>query len=319
MTQYRRPQGKPANNRPVSIPKRTDEASRHGAGHYAGIHPEDTPYLTTAEMHRGLGRRYSFTPGDEGNSEAQTSNAALEEDVAYRARTVIPKARTQVAKQTEEDEPPRMPTSARRYNRTPTPDGFIQRQGNKQYHVHVVDTPPIVRASRQAKTTEEPAKLPRFRRLKRLHWAFFVGLGFLLMLFCWMLLSAFLSWWQIHQDDSTYGRPRTYQTDAVVGHNDSADHPSHFLAINLNRRVTIIEIPGGEVSKSLIYSGPTLVGDGEDLTPITLSFADVNGDGKPDMLVHIQEQVMVWLNDGTKFTPPNQSVFRETSHRGNAI
>src|SRR2546425_1583080 len=42
-----------------------------------------------------------------------------------------------------------------------------------------------------------------------------------------------------------YGRPRTFQTDAVVGHNDSAASPSHFIAINLNRHVEVIECPGG--------------------------------------------------------------------------
>jgi hypothetical protein len=93
--------------------------------------------------------------------------------------------------------------------------------------------------------------------------------------------------------------------DAVVGHGDAATHPSHFIAVNLNRKVIVIELPGGDPSKALIYSGPTLVGDGQDLTPITLTFNDVNGDGKPDMEVHILDQVMVFLNNGTKFVAPH--------------
>ena len=36
---------------------------------------------------------------------------------------------------------------------------------------------------------------------------------------------------------------------------------------------------------------------------MTLSFKDVNGDGKLDMLVHIQDQTFVFLNDGTQFRP----------------
>jgi hypothetical protein len=90
----------------------------------------------------------------------------------------------------------------------------------------------------------------------------------------------------------------------VVGHGDSEAHPSHFIAINLNRHVIVIEIPGGDISRSIIYSGPVLLGDGQDMTPVTLTFSDVNGDGKPDMILHILDQTIVFLNNGTKFVPP---------------
>jgi hypothetical protein len=115
--------------------------------------------------------------------------------------------------------------------------------------------------------------------------------------------SAIGNWWQIHQDDVTYGRPRTFQTDAVVGHNDSLANPSHFIFINLNRHVVIIELPGGDAAHARIYSGPTLFGNGQDLTPITAEFKDVNGDGKLDMIVMIQDQRLVYINTGTEFRP----------------
>ena len=118
------------------------------------------------------------------------------------------------------------------------------------------------------------------------------------------------SWRQVHQDDVTYGRPRTYQVDAVVGHNDSVTNPSHFIFLNLNRHVVIIELPGGDTTHSRIYNGPILFGNGQDLTPVTAVFKDVNGDGKIDMIVHIQDQVLVFINDGTQFVPqqPGQQV-----------
>jgi hypothetical protein len=115
--------------------------------------------------------------------------------------------------------------------------------------------------------------------------------------------SAIGNWWQVHQDDVTYGRPRTFQMDAVVGHNDSLTNPSHFVFMNLNRHVVIIELPGGDASHARIYSGPTLFGNGQDLTPITAEFRDVNGDGKPDMIVMIQDQRLVYINDGAQFRP----------------
>jgi hypothetical protein len=100
-----------------------------------------------------------------------------------------------------------------------------------------------------------------------------------------------------------YGTPRTYQTDQVVGHSDSTDNPTHFVAINLNSRITIIELPGGDSSSARIYSGPTIYADSGTSIPVTLEFKDVNGDGKVDMVAHIGDQRIVYLNDGTQFKP----------------
>ncbi len=138
-----------------------------------------------------------------------------------------------------------------------------------------------------------------------LHWLVFLGLALLIMILGWIGLSTVGNWWNTTQDDWHYGRPRTFQIDAVVGHHDTADHPSHFVAINLNRKVMVIEIPGGDASHAQIYLGPTLLGDGQDLTPITLSFQDVNGDGKPDMLIHILDQTVVFFNNGKTFVAPH--------------
>jgi hypothetical protein len=116
-------------------------------------------------------------------------------------------------------------------------------------------------------------------------------------------LSVVGSWWRVYQDDLRYGRPRTFQFDAVVGHEDSPSNPTHFILLNLNRHVEIIELPGGDGAHARIYLGPILFGDGQDLTPITGEVRDVNGDGKPDLLVHIQDQTLVFINTGTAFRP----------------
>jgi len=137
-----------------------------------------------------------------------------------------------------------------------------------------------------------------------------VVVGMLLMAALFLMMSTLGSWWQVHQDDVTYGRPRTFQADAVVGHNDSVTNPSHFIFLNLNRHVEIIELPGGDTTHARIYNGPTLFGNGQDLTPVTAVFKDVNGDGKIDMVVQIQDQRLVFINDGTQFVPqqPGQQV-----------
>jgi len=65
----------------------------------------------------------------------------------------------------------------------------------------------------------------------------------------------------------------------------------------------VVEFPGGDTTKAKIYEGPTLTGDGQDLAPVTLSFKDVNGDGKPDLLMQIQGSTLVLLNTGSAFRP----------------
>ncbi|HLH64025.1 MAG TPA: hypothetical protein VKV20_20300 [Ktedonobacteraceae bacterium] len=143
----------------------------------------------------------------------------------------------------------------------------------------------------------------RAERGRRVHWILFVGLAMLIMVLGWVAFNALENWWQVTQDDWHYGRPRTFQTDAVVGHNDSPQNPSHFIAINLNRQIIIIEIPGGDASKTRIFYGPTLMGNGQNLTPVTLTFKDVNGDGKPDMIVNIQDTHIVFINTNGTFRP----------------
>jgi hypothetical protein len=134
---------------------------------------------------------------------------------------------------------------------------------------------------------------------KNKHSLVYIGFGMIFMLALFVGFQMLGNWWNNH----VYGNPLTYQTDQVVGHADSTDHPTHFIAINLHSRVTIIEIPGGDASRARIYSGPTLYSDNGDSIPVTLEFKDVNGDGKVDMIVHIGDKQIIYLNDGTQFKP----------------
>jgi hypothetical protein len=117
------------------------------------------------------------------------------------------------------------------------------------------------------------------------------------------VLSVVTNWFSITLDDIHYGRPRTFQIDAYVGHNESPGMPSHFIAINLHGRIEIIELPGGDAAHARIYIGPQLYGNDADLVPVTLSFIDVNGDHKPDMLIHFQDTQVVFINDQGGFRP----------------
>ncbi len=122
----------------------------------------------------------------------------------------------------------------------------------------------------------------------------------------WATASSLLAWGTGKYDDFVYGNPRFYQTDAVVGHNgDSKEHQSHFIALNLHGQVLVIELPAGDPTKSIDYIGPALVAAGDELIPITLTFSDVNKNGKPDMFIHIEDKEVHFCNNGTKFTACN--------------
>ena len=176
--------------------------------------------------------------------------------------------------------------------------------------------------SGQPATTTGPKKLPKTppptaparKRLSlrrglslRAHPLLLLGIGMIAMLALWTLLTLAVNWWNTTWDDIHYGRPRTYQVDAVVGHNDSPSSPSHFIAINLNGRIEVIEFPGGDASKARIYIGPQLYGDGQQLIPVTLRFVDVNGNQHPDMIIHFQDTNIVYINDQGGFRPANAS------------
>lgn len=151
-------------------------------------------------------------------------------------------------------------------------------------------------------TTFQRPFLPIAKSGGNVHWLLYVGVGMVAALALWVAGSSVLAFATAKYNDLTYGNPRTFQIDAVVGHGgDSAQHPSHFVALNLKGQVIVIELMAGNPAKSISYTGPYLF-DG-DSVPITLEFKDVNHDGKPDMLIHIQDKIIVFLNDGTKFVP----------------
>ncbi len=139
--------------------------------------------------------------------------------------------------------------------------------------------------------------------LRQGHPLLYLGIGMLGMLALWTVLAFLVGWVGTTLDDIHYGRPRTFQIDAVVGHNDSATSPSHFIAINLNGHIEVIEMPGGDASHARIYIGPQLYGTGDELVPVTLSFVDVNGDKKPDMIIRFQGTEVVFINDAGGFRP----------------
>lgn len=205
------------------------------------------------------------------------------EPLRYQNRTTPPQKtrnRSQPPDDFDTDEglyPVKSRTSAVRY--TDTQGNQVIQRGNKRFVVH--DEPP-----------------PRRRRP---HWLVISGLSMMALILLWASLSWAVSWWQNNQLNATYEFPRVSQADAVVYPGDTPDHPSHYLFLNLNGTVLIVELPHGDSVKDRIYKGPTLFSDNADQIPVTGEFRVVNG--KIEMLVHIQDRIILYINNGTQFIP----------------
>ena len=146
---------------------------------------------------------------------------------------------------------------------------------------------PVVHYSREERAAPSTARL--------------AGLGLLAALgtvALYLVLSALFGFAQLKMDDLAYGRPRTTHVDAYFGHAGESDGaPSHVLALNLDRRIVLIVLPGGDTKGATTISGPYLFGANEDLTPVKLSVADVNGDNHADLLVSVKDEELVYIND----------------------
>jgi hypothetical protein len=114
------------------------------------------------------------------------------------------------------------------------------------------------------------------------------------MLVGWVLISLLGKVWQTKMDDWTYGNPRTYQTDQDVGHDGRV---SHFICLNLNGEIEVIEMQKGHPEASKIYIVTVLPAD-QASVPATIGFQDINGDGKIDALVHYANTEIPLYNMG---------------------
>lgn len=117
----------------------------------------------------------------------------------------------------------------------------------------------------------------------------------LALLALYVLMTHVVSWGRVTVDDIRYGRPRTFHMTAQVGPGEQPGTHTHFVAMNLDRQVVVLEIPGGDVSQTRTLMGPYLFGTGEDLTPVTLHMDDVNRDGVRDLVLQVKDEEVIYL------------------------
>lgn len=122
----------------------------------------------------------------------------------------------------------------------------------------------------------------------------------------YVLVGAVVGWLQVRIDDVRYGRPRTTHLQGYVGHgNEAANQPTHFIGLNIDRQVTIVEIPAGDPSQIRNLAGPYLFGADQDLTPVLLSLRDMDNDGMDDLIVNVRNEQIVYLNRDGSFRLPS--------------
>ncbi len=254
-------------------------ASSQRSGPEPGWHAEDDPASDSG----------SFTP------QRQSSTSSRPAQQARVTREYHDLDEEEVLDGDDGDAYSRPPRSAIRYQHT-LPG---------QYRGQVVLPAPPQHLRRQRLTGNAPGQQHRPSTRRNKPWSLYLVTGMLAMTALVIGLYSLGSWWQHVQDDWTYGHPRTYQIDAIVGHNhDSSAHPGHFLAVNLKGQVEVFELPAGDPTKVRVFLGPTISGDGADQVVVTISFADIDHDGTPDLILHYGESAEVLYNEGGTFQLP---------------
>jgi hypothetical protein len=111
-------------------------------------------------------------------------------------------------------------------------------------------------------------QLVRPRRFDRWTLVTWLCIGIIVMVGGWWLFSTVANWWTNWQNDLHYGNPRTYQTDQFVGQGDSPTMPDHFLAVNLNGRVVVVQLNLQHPNLDHTYGITTT----DPKTPVSITF-----------------------------------------------
>jgi hypothetical protein len=116
------------------------------------------------------------------------------------------------------------------------------------------------------------------------------------------LLSTGLTWAQRQLDDLRYGSPRTVVLAEPLGFDGDNGLASAIIATNLDGQVALILLPASDPALAMSLPGPYLFGtDGRDEVP-HLALADRNNDGRPDLVLTVCGEQVVYLHRGDTFS-----------------
>ena len=142
----------------------------------------------------------------------------------------------------------------------------------------------------------------RWPVVQRLNSALSLGLSLIALVTLVLALQTLSVWGQQRLDDIRYGRPRTVHLAGVTGSGDSAEQPTHVIAMNLEGQISILVLPHGDTSQITTLPGPYVIGqDGWAAVPQP-ELRDITGDGLADLLVTIRGETIVYLNKSGVFS-----------------
>jgi hypothetical protein len=159
-------------------------------------------------------------------------------------------------------------------------------------------TIPKQRATANQPVLSTPLARPVDRSRK--HFLFYFGAGMCLFLLVYTVWNALvIPWWTGINNQWHYGDSKVFDLSADVGHGGV----SHFVAFDSQDEVIIIEVVK---KKYIVYPIAELTGSERRM--VTLEIVDVNHDGKPDLVVHIQgmSATLVLFNTGSSFSLSSQ-------------
>ncbi|MFL5692204.1 MAG: FG-GAP repeat domain-containing protein [Ktedonobacteraceae bacterium] len=134
---------------------------------------------------------------------------------------------------------------------------------------------------------------------KRWSWSwgyFFIGAIFFLSLYLFIAGVA-MPWVQGLENHWTYGQDGVFHMQAYLKQGDTPDNPSDLYAYIAHGVVVVTVVQDGSVKTyPLIVQGSSTSG-----FLVTLEVRDMNGDGKPDILVRVSGLTVIMWNNGTLF------------------
>jgi hypothetical protein len=136
-------------------------------------------------------------------------------------------------------------------------------------------------------------EIPRETR-QRQHFLWYCGIGMLLFagsLIVWMVVI--VPWWSGVTRQWHYGDARVSVVDANVGHSGI----SRLIAFDEDGDIIVIEVVG---KRYQVYTGMVVTGGSR---VVTLAIVDVNNDGRPDLVIHIEgiSATPILFNTGSGF------------------
>lgn len=155
--------------------------------------------------------------------------------------------------------------------------------------------PPRAHATRPVE--QEECYTRPLQEQKKSHPLTSLGVGMLIAFLGYVIFMSYvLPFFTDKYDNWHYGDARISSLDANInGRHD------HFIAEVLHGKVIIIDIRNDDASKTIVFVSPQVTSNDHAL--ITLSTADVNNNGRTDIVVHVQDVDMdaVLFSTGNSF------------------